>query len=250
MRRRAWARRAVRLLVAAALVSLTFVAWRWWGGNFGVVVPGRFYRSAQLSPSALGRIISRNGIKAVLNLRGCNPDPWYRAERAATLAAGAIQVDVPMASDQWLSRDQARTLVEVLSAREFYPILIHCEWGAERTGLASAFAELLREGGTLAGARAQFSWRYLFLKTHDGKVMLGHLKCYQSWLKSQRLEHSPRQFRRWVAEVYRPRPGTLSREFWPSDPYPLRLITRQAGAEVRETALWSQDRPHGSTIHR
>jgi hypothetical protein len=228
-------------------VPPAFVAWRWRGGNVGVVVPGRFYRSAQLTPEALTHLIDRDGIKTVLNLRGSNPDPWYRAERAATLAAGAIQVDVPMASDQWLSRDQARTLVEVLDTKLLYPILIHCEWGAERTGLVAAFAELLREGGTLALARAQFSWWYLFVPIRDGRVMLGHLECYESWLRSQRLEHSPRRFRQWVTEGYRPPPGALSREFWPSDPYPLRLITRSFGAEVRETALWSQDRPHGTT---
>ena len=250
MSRRAWARRAVRLAVVALLVPPAVVTWRWWQGNVGVVIPARVYRSAQLTPDALGALVRRHGIRAVLNLRGQNPEAWYRGEVAATLAAGAVQVDVPIASDQWLSRDQARTLVEVLDDAAFRPILIHCEWGAERTGLVAAFAALLREGGTLAEARAQFSPWYLFLPVGDGAVMRGHLTCYESWLRSRRLGHSPRRFRRWVAEVYRPRAGTLSREFWPSDPYPLRTITRRDGAAMHQTALWSRDRPHGATVHR
>ena len=160
----------------------------------------------------------------MLNLRGSNPDQgWYRSERAATLAAGATQVDVPISSDQWLSRDQARTLLQVLDTSA-YPLLIHCEWGAERTGLVSALATLLRPGSSLAEARAQFSLAYLFLPTRDGRVMAGHLDGYEAWLRKHRLTHTPARLRRWLAEVYRP--GHPSREHWPSNPYPLVVVTR------------------------
>jgi protein tyrosine phosphatase (PTP) superfamily phosphohydrolase (DUF442 family) len=210
-------------------VALGIIGWRWVTGNVGTVEPGRIYRSAQLSPGALTRIIRDRRIKTVLNLRGCNPDQtWYRAERAATLAAGAAQVDVPMSSDQWLSRDQARTLVEVLDSGA-YPLLIHCEWGAERTGLVAAIATLLRPGSTLANARAQFSPYYLFVRLKDGRVMAGHLDGYEAWLGQRRLTHAPDRFRRWLAEVYRP--GSPSREYWPYNPYPLVVVTRPSAAD-------------------
>ena len=89
-------------------------------------------------------------IKTVLNLRGSNlGDAWYRDEVAATNHAGATQVDVAMSSCVWMSRAQLRALIGRLMTAE-YPMLIHCAWGSERTGLVSAFAELLRPGGTLA----------------------------------------------------------------------------------------------------
>ena len=56
-------------------------------GNFHEVVPGQFYRSAQLSGERLGAEIDRYGIKTVINLRGENPDKgWYVDEVSATAA--------------------------------------------------------------------------------------------------------------------------------------------------------------------
>jgi protein tyrosine phosphatase (PTP) superfamily phosphohydrolase (DUF442 family) len=227
MRRARW-RRVARPVAAVLLAALAIVGWRWGTGNFGVVEPGRIYRSAQLGPGALAQILRDRRIKTVLNLRGSNPDQaWYRAERAATLAAGATQVDVPMSSDQWLARDQARTLLEVLDSGA-YPLLIHCEWGAERTGLVAAIATLLRPGASLADARAQFSPYFLFLPIRDGRVMAGHLDAYEAWLRQNRVAHTPGRFRLWLAQDYRP--GSPSREYWPYNPYPLVVVSRpQAG---------------------
>ena len=141
----------------------------------------------------------------------------------ATLEAGATQVDIAMSSCIWMSRAQLRTVIETLDTAE-YPMLIHCQWGAERTGLISAFAELLRPGSTLEDARSQFSIRYLFVRVNDGKIMAEHLDQYERWLAERGWTHEPGHFRRWVAEGYRPQ--VPSREQWPYDPYPLVVITR------------------------
>ena len=50
-----------------------------------------------------------------------------------------------------MSHAQLSAVVDSIEKAE-YPMLIHCAWGSERTGLVSAFAELLRPGGTLADA--------------------------------------------------------------------------------------------------
>jgi protein tyrosine phosphatase (PTP) superfamily phosphohydrolase (DUF442 family) len=219
--------RAGLLLVALPALGIgSLVAWRRASGNIGIVEPGRIYRSAQLDAKALGRLIRAHGIKTVLNLRGPNPDQaWYRAEVTATLDAGATLIDIPLASDQWLSTEQARTIVETLDSCA-YPILIHCEFGAERTGLVSALAVWLRPGRTFAQGRDQFALGYLFLPVQDGLVMLGHADRYAAWLREQGLDHSPAHLRRWLAEAYRP--GTPSREYWPCDPYPRLVVTDRA----------------------
>ncbi len=142
----------VRAVVAVLVAALLFVGWEMATHNFGEIQAHRLYRSGQMPASALARTIRDHRIKTVLNLRGVNKDAWYRAERATTLAADATQVDIPMSSCVWMSRAQLRTLIATFDTAE-YPILIHCQWGAERTGLASAFAELLRPGGTLEDAR-------------------------------------------------------------------------------------------------
>ncbi len=50
------------------------------GSNFHEVAPG-IYRIAQPTRSQLTYYIHRNGIKTVINLRGCcDPSPWYLDE--------------------------------------------------------------------------------------------------------------------------------------------------------------------------
>ena len=219
-------RRRLRLLLRGiALAVLAAAGWvgvRVRAGNLGVVQEGRVYRSAQLGGDALGRVIDRYKVKTVLNLRGPNPQAsWYRDERAAVRAKGATRIDVPLSSCEWMSRAQAAKLLEVLETAE-RPLLIHCQWGSERTGMASAFLELLRPGATLADAERQFSLHYLYVPFGNGVVTEQHLKQYESWLDERGLAHSPVRFRNWVAEGYRP--GRPSREFWPRDPYPLAVV--------------------------
>jgi len=217
-------KRVARIALMLAVVPGSLVLGRWATGNFGTVQPGRVYRSAQLSPGALAATIRRQAIRSVLNLRGPNPDQaWYRGERAATLGAGASQVDIPLASDLWLSRAQARTLVETLDTLD-YPVLVHCQWGAERTGLVAAMIELLGPGGSIRSARGQFSAWYLFLPIKDGRVMIGHVDLYERWLAQTSRAHTPSTFRHWLLSVYRP--PSPSREEWPHDPYPPRVVTR------------------------
>jgi hypothetical protein len=223
-------RRRVVLGVLAALAAppAGYVAWDWGQDNFGVVEPGRVFRAAQMDAAALTRTIRDHRIKTVLNLRGANPgSAWYRAERAATTAAGASQVDVALSSCEWMSRDQLRALVRVLDTSE-YPLLMHCQHGSERTGWVAAVATLLRPGGSLDDADRQFSILYLYTRLRDGKIMAEHLDQYKGWLRARGWAHAPGRFRLWVDSGFRP--GTPSREEWPYDPYPLVVITRPPGA--------------------
>ncbi len=201
------------------------IGWRFGlSDNFATVRPAALYRSGQMGAPALASALDRHRIKTVLNLRGSHPESaWYRAERAATLAAGATQVDIPMSSCEWMSRAQARALLEVLDSAE-RPLLVHCFHGSERTGLVAAFAELLRPGSTLADADAQFSMAYLYFGIGDGVVTHHQLVAYEDWLQANHLAHAPDQLRRWVRDGYEP--GKPSREQWAFDPYPLVVTTK------------------------
>src|SRR5215211_1350251 len=71
----------LRPLLVAGLIAATFVGMRLVSDNFGVVTPGRVYRSAQMPAGSLARTVREHRIKTVLNLRGANPTQhWYRAE--------------------------------------------------------------------------------------------------------------------------------------------------------------------------
>jgi hypothetical protein len=222
-----WIRHWVlRPCLALGLAAAAFLTWNLATGNFATVQPGRVYRSGQLRAVDLTARLRGHAIKTVLNLRGAHPEEaWYRAERSATLAAGATQIDVALSSCEWMSRDQARILLRVLETCE-YPVLIHCWRGSERTGWVSAMTELLRTGGTLEDARGQFALRYLFVHAGDGAMMQDHLERYEQWLRARGQAHAPEQFRTWLAAGYRP--GRPCREQWPYDPFPLVVISRPA----------------------
>lgn len=217
---------ALALLLAPPVLFLTYVEWTC---NFGTIVPRRAFRSAQMTRANLARTLKTYRIKTVLNLRGPNPDAhWYRAEREATTRGGATQIDLSLSSCEWMSRAQLHTLIRVFDTCE-YPLLIHCEHGSERTGLASAFLELLRPGATLRDAEQQFGLRHLFLRVRDGKVMAEHVDQYEAWLGTHGWAHSPARFRQWADDGFTPRWPT--REMWPYDPKPLVVVTRPAGDE-------------------
>ena len=232
---RAWVVRP--LLIALTPVALA-VGWNLATANFAPVVEGTIYRSAQMRASGLARTVRDREIRTVINLRGHHPDQtWYRAERAATLAGGATQVDIALSSCEWMSRTQLRTLLDVLETSK-PPILVHCWRGSERTGLTSALAILLREGSTLEMARDQFSLRYGFIRAGDGVVTIEHLEQYEGWLSRLGLAHSPDNLRRWADEGFVP--GSPSREQWPYDPYPLVVTTRPTPDGPDEEAVWDE----------
>ncbi|WP_250846629.1 phosphatase domain-containing putative toxin [Aquisphaera insulae] len=182
-----------------------------------------------MPPNALARTLREQHIRTVLNLRGSNPrERWYRDELRATLDAGATQVDIPLSSCVWMSRIQLRTLVKILESSE-YPLIVHCAWGSERTGLTAAISELLRPGGTIDSARAQLAIRYLYVPLGDGKIMGELVEQYAGWVRERGLSHDPSVFRRWVESGYLP--GKPSREAWPYDPTPLSVVTRPGPAD-------------------
>ena len=218
----------VACLVAFAGLGLA-VAVRRASGNLGTIEPDRVYRSAQLTPAQLINVVGRHHIKTILNLRGSNPDQsWFNQEVSTAMDCGVNHVSIPVASDQWLSHEQVETLLQVLDNAE-YPMLVHCEFGAERTGLVSAIIALLRPKSTLQDGYSQFTAAHMFLPIKDGLVMLGHIQKYESWLKASGKIHEPAQFCQWLKEIYTPEKP--SREYWPCSPYPRKVVWSPGGPD-------------------
>jgi protein tyrosine/serine phosphatase len=126
-------------------------------GNLHEVVPGVMFRSGQLGAERLGRVAEAYGIRSVLNLRGPAPGAeWYEAERRATDAAGIEHADFAMSSREILSEERAAALIALMRDLP-KPILIHCEHGSDRSGLASALFLAAIAGQGEEAAEAQLS---------------------------------------------------------------------------------------------
>ena len=158
-----YARRALLtigvLLVACVLAAAGTYLFIQWGGNFHTVEPQVVYRSAQLSGEDLHKVVATHGIKTVLSLRGQNKgEPWYDDEMRTVRADGIEHLDVSLSAYRDVSVEQMDEILKLIEQAP-KPILIHCESGADRTGLVSALYRLSR-GQPLAQAEQELSPRY------------------------------------------------------------------------------------------
>lgn len=157
--RKVWRILAIGFLAAVVGVK-GFFAYLDWSGNFHEVVAGEVYRSNQVTPEALATYKAEHGIRSVLNLRGAQPGiDWYDAEIAASESLGLLHADFLMIGSQQLSDADAARLIALM--REMpKPLLVHCRYGADRTGLAMALYMGAIQGAAKAEAGGQLSFRY------------------------------------------------------------------------------------------
>jgi hypothetical protein len=203
--RRSLLRLLGRGVLAGALLALAVYAYYvLLGSNFHTVIPGEVYRSAQLSAAALEHFIHSKHIRTIVNLRGCcDPEAWYLDEGRVTLRNNVSQEDLGFSAARLPSIVTLRQLLEVIDRSE-YPILFHCHKGADRTGMASAIALLLRTDTPLEEARQQLGLRYGHLPIGRTVNIDRFFDLYQEWLIAQGLMHSPAVFRRWIEQDYCP----------------------------------------------
>ncbi len=151
---------ALTALVAAAPPA-TYAALLYATDNVHEVVPGTLYRSGQLDDEELRHLVAAKGIRSVLNLRGAHPGaPWYDRERTAARDLGVGYVSIGISAG---AVPAMATMVEIADTLRDAPrpILVHCEGGADRSGLASAIYELAVAGERADEAAAQLSPRFL-----------------------------------------------------------------------------------------
>lgn len=157
----------VRLAFLVALIALApvFACAAYLGvqhirGNFHEVDPGQLYRSGQLTADQISDYTQRYGIRAIVNLRGRNDKAdWYRDEVAVSTALGIAHVDFKMSATKELPLDRAAELEAILRDVP-KPVLIHCQGGSDRSGLASAIFLHTVRGEDIETAEGQISLYY------------------------------------------------------------------------------------------
>ena len=137
MKPRPWKKVLRRSAILTLAVAVGYVLYILFTDNFHTVVPRQLYRSGQMSARSLTRVIQRHGIKTVVNLRGPAGDEWYRAETNATTLLRVQHLDLNLSARRELSDAEAAKLIATLHAAP-KPVLVHCDGGADRSGLASA----------------------------------------------------------------------------------------------------------------
>lgn len=187
--RRFWA-----LALTVPLAWAGYAGWARVTENFGIVERGVLYRSAQLDGSALARVVSEHGIRSVLMLRGGGPgDAWWEDEQRAVQRLGLRHHQIRLSARRAVNPTQLDDILRVIDQAQ-KPVLVHCNGGADRTGLVAA-AWLLRRGFAPEQARRQLSLRYGYFPylPNSPRAMQQSLDRYHLALAQQRLSWSVEQ---------------------------------------------------------
>jgi protein tyrosine phosphatase (PTP) superfamily phosphohydrolase (DUF442 family) len=168
-RRRLWLWVVTFLLVLITLLWYIGVL----GGNVRVVDAGRFYRSGQLTGNgydgisarlagnSLDAVLTRYGIHTVICLRGgSEKDRYYRDETAICAQDHVTHVDVPFSALHLPSPETLHKMLDTFDHAD-YPVIVHCQGGADRTGLASTlYVHLYRHVPLDEAQQEELTWHY------------------------------------------------------------------------------------------
>jgi protein tyrosine/serine phosphatase len=129
--------------------------------RFGQVAEG-FYRGGQ--PSRQGfEYLKQLGVKTIINLRAENQE----AEEVESL--GFHYVRIPMRAWERVPGSKIQVFFQVLRDRDSYPVFVHCERGADRTGFMVglyriAFQDWSADRAYQEARAHGMRWLYLSLK--------------------------------------------------------------------------------------
>lgn len=215
VRERPVARRGVaarRAAMAVGVLFLFLIVFLWligvFGGNVRTIAPGRAYRSstltgfnytsvtARLVGNDLESVLKRDGIRTVISLRAGSPrDDWYRDELAACKRVAADHKDITFSARKLPPPETLAALLDAFDHAQ-YPILLHCQAGSDRTGLASALYAHLYEKLPLARAEAEeLTWRY-------GHFPVDKTRAMDDFFTLYRRDANGLDLRTWILKKY------------------------------------------------
>jgi protein tyrosine/serine phosphatase len=160
-------------------------------------IGGQAWRSAQPTPHQI-RVLARQGLRTIINLRGPRLCGSYWLEQATCERKGIALVDFHVRSRAAPTREQVWAAVELFERIE-YPMLLHCKSGADRAGLMSVLFRHLREGVPLEEARHELSLRYGHFRSADTGILD---YFFERYIEDNR--RRPMPFLDWVDTVYDP----------------------------------------------
>ena len=182
--------------LALLLAAGAYVGRGLWSSNLHEVAPGKLWRSAQVSPSALADLVRGKGIRLVINLRKEDPDnAQHEREERACREAGAEFVTIPLSPKHLPPPERVRELVEALERGPF-PALVHCRTGADRAGLAGMLYLAVVERRPFEEAvGSQLAWSAGHLPLGDGRGVDRFVELYRE-------TSGGRDLKSWILEEY------------------------------------------------
>ncbi|MAX36913.1 MAG: hypothetical protein CME33_10155 [Gimesia sp.] len=144
--------------------------------RFGVVEPGKIYRSGQISSYLIEPVLSENKIEKVIALNGSDLQKPYLKTEVETAKKLHIdhQVLYLIGDGTGDVEDYAEAVAEIMRCEKAgKPVLVHCAAGAQRTGGVIAAYRMLVQKKTPEEAYQellQYDW-----KPHKDQALIDYL---------------------------------------------------------------------------
>lgn len=182
--------------VSLFLLTIALILFYSYLHNFAAVIPGQVFRSRQLSAKQFERKIQQYHIQSIINLRGTHPKiDWYKGEMKAVNDMQIKHYDFDLKSQVLPDPHVLQQLIVTIDTAP-RPLLVHCESGVDRSGLAAEIALLLDNKYSLHDAQKQISYRH-FVLAHQS-VGKQFFRRYKTWLKQHNLTTSRAVFLGWA----------------------------------------------------
>ncbi len=167
--------RNYKFLVVLSAFLLTMasavVFYEWEQGNFHIITVGEAYRSAQLDQDELSYYVNKYHIKSILNLRGKNPaSTWYKDEVNFSLKNNVAHYDIALSAYHDPQAALVSTLMDIFKHAP-RPLLMHCQAGADRSGLVAAMWKVVVDKTSKTEADKQLSIMYGHLSIGSASAM-------------------------------------------------------------------------------
>lgn len=149
--------------------------------RFGVVVPGRVYRSGQISKWMIGPTLDKYAITTVVDLQGRDPNDRFQEKEIETVLGRGLELRrFPLGGDGTGDVRMYADAIQVIAGceRTGRPVLVHCAAGTQRTGGVVACYRVLVRNESPQDAYEELK-RYDW-DPHDDAVLLefvnGHMR--------------------------------------------------------------------------
>ena len=149
------------------------------------------FRMRQPSYGVLEKLHEKRDFKSILNLRGAYiGEKWYDKELRFSEKNNLSLVSIELKREEYPSKEKILEIIDYLETSD-KPLLIHCQGGADRTGLVSAMYGLVILDEPVRKAKKRLSfWR-------------GHIKSYAIDEVIEGFEDSKYScFKTWIQEEY------------------------------------------------
>ncbi|MBL8887400.1 MAG: tyrosine-protein phosphatase [Phycisphaerales bacterium] len=147
---------AAALIIGLAVFSYKAIKPDLWPKRLAEVLPGKVYRSSELSPAAMEHLARQTGLKTIIDL-GIAPDgdPRDRRQQLTAQALGIQRYKFNLVGDASGNPNEYLAALRLALNPENQPVLIHCATGAQRTSCAIALLRMAAQGYTVDQALAE-----------------------------------------------------------------------------------------------